>query len=245
MIGEHPNPEMKTNIKINDELVVRWQKLLQEGISEGEKKKYMDTYPRNTNLYTEAPKLNLEIKPLINDPTVKRDIHFTETQNCVGSAITAIGAAISMILEDPEDGIDQQVLMKYLCDSGKLMSESFYQLSNTRKIFINPSMSKTLKPTLDATKADTWLYGNKFVDQIRDSKEIEKACANIRTSNPSGSKTTFQGNLKYPPAKFKQVGNRNKRTVMNFKPKSELLPYNSQKSQPKNKSFNRYPPPRR
>lgn len=104
-------------------------------------------------------------------------------------------------------------------------------------------MNKTLKPTLDATKADTWLYGDKFVDQISDSKAIEKACANIKTSNPSGSKTSFQGSLKYPLAEFKQVGNRNKRTVMNFKPKSEQLPYNSQKS--KNKSFNRYLPPRR
>lgn len=39
MIGEHPNPEKKMNFKINEELVVRWQKLFQEGISEGEKKK--------------------------------------------------------------------------------------------------------------------------------------------------------------------------------------------------------------
>lgn len=242
MIGEHPNPGKKTNIKINEELKVRWEKLLQEGIQEGEKKQYMDIYPRNTNLYTEAPKLNLEILPLINDVTMKRDAHFTVTQNSVGSAITAIAAAVSMILEDPEDGIDQQVLMKYLCDSGKLLSETFYQLSNTRKVFINPLMNKALKPTLDATKADTWLYGNKFVDQIRDSKEVEKACVNLKTSSPSGSRTTFQGNLKYPPAKFKQVGNRNRRTI-NFKPKSDQTTYNTQKS--KNKSFNRYPPQRR
>ncbi|KAL6421166.1 hypothetical protein ACFW04_013968 [Cataglyphis niger] len=79
---------------------------MQEGFPEKNKKVILQKYSRKQDLHTEAPKINLEITSLISEILIKRDQHFLETQNCVGSTISALAAAISMILEDPEDGID-------------------------------------------------------------------------------------------------------------------------------------------
>lgn len=75
--------------------------------------------------------------------------------------ISALATAVSMILEDPEGGIDQEILTKYLCDVGKLLTV-FHQQSVARKLFITPLLNKSVKFTVEAT--DEWLYGNKFAE---------------------------------------------------------------------------------
>jgi len=65
-------------------------------------------YNRKRDLYTKASKVNLEITPLLTEIAKKRDQHFVDTQNCVGTTLTALGAAISMILDPPTEGVDEQ-----------------------------------------------------------------------------------------------------------------------------------------
>lgn len=111
-----PSETKEIAVKFNPELKRRWEKWMQEGFPEENKKVILQKYPRKQDLYTEASKINLEIAPIMSEIAIKRDQHFLESQNCVGSAISALAAAMSMILEDPEDGIDQEVLTKYLFD---------------------------------------------------------------------------------------------------------------------------------
>ncbi|CAL1685097.1 unnamed protein product [Lasius platythorax] len=122
ILGEDPNSTKEIAVKFHPELKRRWEKWMQEGFPEENKKVTLQKYPRKQELYTEAPKVNLEITPIMSEIAVKRDQHFLETQNCVGSAISALAAAISLILEDPEDGIDQESFTEFLCDAGKLLT---------------------------------------------------------------------------------------------------------------------------
>ncbi|XP_076545910.1 uncharacterized protein LOC143305610 [Osmia lignaria lignaria] len=228
MLGEHPDTKKEIPIKINEELKIRWQRWMQEGYPEDKKKNILETYPRKDDFYTEAPKVNIEIGPVMTEIALKRDEHFAETQNCIGSAISALGAAVSMILEEPEDGIDQEALMKYLCDTGKLLTDVFHQQSKARRAFITPLMNKSVKPTVDATKADEWLYGKKFAEQVKEAKTI----------NP---KSRDQGNSKYPPAKYKQVGNQQKKSVIRFKSRPQRTNYSTTKASSRTASH-RLPP---
>lgn len=85
-----------------------------------------------------------------------------------------------MLLDTPEEGVEQDKFTKYLCDAGQLLTEVFYQQSITRKAFVTPLMNKAVKPTLEAAKPDKWLYGEKFAEQVKGAKSLEKACANIK-----------------------------------------------------------------
>lgn len=85
-----------------------------KGLPVEKKQRILDTYSRKEDFYTEASKINTDIIPAITDLTKKRDKHFANTQICVGTAISALGAAISMILDEPEEGIDQEKFLEHL-----------------------------------------------------------------------------------------------------------------------------------
>lgn len=78
------------------------------GFLEKNKKEIVEFYKRKGDFYSEAPKLNLEIVPLLSEIAKKRDEHFAEIQNCVGTALSALGAAVSLLLDQPEEGIDEE-----------------------------------------------------------------------------------------------------------------------------------------
>lgn len=180
ILGDDPSASKELSINFNTELQTRWKKWMQNGVSEEDKKALLEKYPTKRDFYTHAPKVNLEIGSLMSDIATKRGKHFEETRNSVGSAISALGGPLTMILDDPEDSINAEELTKYLRDVGKLLTDVYHQQTIARKSFITPVMNKSIKPTLNATKADEWLFGQKFYDQVKEAKTVEKACATLK-----------------------------------------------------------------
>lgn len=193
---------------------------MREGLPEKNKKQILETYSRKSEFYTEAPKVNANLVPLLTDIAKKRDQHFVNTQNHVGTAISALGAAISMMLEAPEEGVGQEIFSDHLSHAGQLLTEIFYQHSITRKSFISPLMNKSLKPTLDTTISDEWLYSEKFRDLVKEVKTIEKAVFGLKQQEKKISTISRrQGNLRYPPANWRQVGNYYRCSTIKFRPR--------------------------
>lgn len=127
---------------------------MSKGLPEKIKTSIMAKYPREGNLYTEAPKVNLEIQPVLTEIAKKCDQHFIDSQNSTGIAIVAITAAVSMIVDQPEEGLDYTQFVTYFCDAGKILADIFYQHLMTRRSFITPLLSKSVKPTIEAAKLD-------------------------------------------------------------------------------------------
>lgn len=126
---------------------------MKQGLPEKNKKEILECYNRKSELYTEDPKINLEILPLLSDIAKKRDQYFLDTQNCIGTAITALGAAVSLLIvsiDPPEEDINEDVVTEYLSHSEQILADVFYQQSIARKSFITPQLNKNIKPTVDA-----------------------------------------------------------------------------------------------
>lgn len=159
MVGKEA--DTASELKIQEEVKTIWRKFMSEGLPEKAKTTIIENYPREGNLYAQAPEINREIQPVLTEK--KSDQHFINTQNSAGMAIVALMAAVSMI-DQPEDGIDYTQFASYICDAGKLLADIFYQQSMTRRSFITLLLSKSVKPTVEATKPDEkWLYGQQFV----------------------------------------------------------------------------------
>ncbi|CAD6215478.1 GSCOCG00011217001-RA-CDS, partial [Cotesia congregata] len=171
------------------------------------------------DFYTEAPKLNLEIIPLLSDIAKKRDEHFAETQNCVGTALCALGAAVSLLLDQPEEGVDEDALTNYISHAGQILTDVFYQQSVARKSYITPQLNKNIKPMVDTMLSKEWLYGDDLKEKVKDVKEIEKACASIKDKPTPKltSKHQSQGNGRRPPAEYRQVGYNQRSRALKFK----------------------------
>jgi len=208
ILGEDPSASKEIAVSFHPELKVRWEKWTKEGYPAEDKKKVLEKYPRKNELYVEAPKVNLEILPVLSDFAKKRDAHFADTQTSLGSALSALGAAISLIINGADDEVGQENLTTYLCDAGKLMCDAFHKHSIARRSFITPLLNKSIKPVVDATIPDEFLYSLKFAELVKKTKTIEKACSNIKLSEkqtkPTTTVTRPQGNSKYPPARYRQ-----------------------------------------
>ncbi|XP_039306068.1 uncharacterized protein LOC120357976 [Solenopsis invicta] len=240
ILGEDPSSTKEITVDFHPELKIRWEKWLREGFPDDDKKPILEKYPRKGELLVEAPKVNLEIVPVMTDIAKKRDGHFIDTQNTVGSALSALGATISMILNEPEDGIDSETLITYLCDAGKLMTDVFHKHSVARRSFITPLLSKSVKPTIDATKPNEWLYGTKFAEQVKEAKTIEKACTNIKAPDKSSKifdkKPKYQENFKTPSAKYKQVGQYQRHPTIRFRSRNTQSNQRTSKTSSRSKS---------
>ena len=217
-----PNDSKFKEVKYHPQLLDTWLKWKNEGLPEKIKKDILEAYNRKSDFYIEAPKLNLEIMLLLSEIAKKRDQHFIDTQNCVGTAIAALGAAVSMLIAPPEEGLEEDIFTDYISHAGQILTDVFYQQSVARKSFITPQLNKSVKPVVDSMISNEWLYGDNLKDKVKDVKEIEKACASIKDKTPQRftTKARDQGNSRYPPANYRQVGQYQKRRQLKFKPRS-------------------------
>lgn len=108
------------DVKHRPELKETWLEWKKKGLPEKNKKEMLQSYNRKGEFYTEAPKINLEIVPLLSVIAKKRDQHFLETQNCVGTAISALGAAVSLLLDPPKEGLDEDPFTTYVSHAGQI-----------------------------------------------------------------------------------------------------------------------------
>lgn len=204
-LGEDPEAWAKSLRQYHPELKSRWVKWIEEGLPEKAKKEILGKYSRAGEILLEAPKVNLGIP--MTEVATKREKHFIELQKTVGSAIAAQATAISMMLETaPGEDVDQEAFCELLSHAGQLLTDTFYQLSVTRKSFITPLMDKIYKSSLDETKADEWLYGEKFTDQVKEVKILEKTSSTLKPAIKKQNPQKISGNGKYPSVKPKQVG---------------------------------------
>lgn len=235
LLGDDPKAVQGGTIKLHPEIKNRWEACMKEGLSEDNRKSLTKKYSRKGDLYAEPPKVNLEISAAMTDIAKKRDDHFVQTQECVGTAIVALGAAVSLLIDDSNNEVDQMKLIELLGDTGKLLADVFHQQSVARKSFITPMLKKSVKPVVESTHSDEWLYGQNLAEQIKEIKTIESACQNLKAPDKKFThKTQSQGNWKGPSAQYRQTGGYQRKQFLRFK---QRAPYRStQSSRDKNRS---------
>lgn len=119
-------PTSNSQVNMNERLKKWWKSWMEKGISEEVRKELRKKYPRDGELVTEAPKINLEMQRHLTEISKKRDEHFTKTQRCVGTAIISLGGAISLLTVPSLEPVDQTLLLKYLWDTGKILTDVFH-----------------------------------------------------------------------------------------------------------------------
>ena len=134
----------------------------------------------------EAPELNPEIVPSLNESSQKRDKHFLLTQNLAGSGLSALGMAITATLKDEEEPVDRLKLLEWLCDAGKCFVEVHHAQSRARAAYILPGVSKPMRDALEKTKPDSFLFGKNLGEKIKEVKAMEKLTKDLKPK-PSGT----------------------------------------------------------
>ncbi|XP_018375483.1 PREDICTED: uncharacterized protein LOC108769154 [Trachymyrmex cornetzi] len=183
LLGEDPTISKAIEVKLHASLVSHWEGLLKEGLSNEDKEKLINKYRRSELM--KAPKLNPEVANALAEPAVKRDKHFVDYQNAIGSAIASLGLAMSQILEPSEDGIDELMVIERLSDAARLLNDLHYRQSICRRAFILPGIPRGFKTAIENTKPDSFLFGKELGEKIKEAGVIEK----VTLESPSGVQT--------------------------------------------------------
>lgn len=162
-----------------------------EGLNKDVKSQLLDTYPRKGNCLIYTPKLNPEVETFVSETSKRRDKYLYLDQELSGASLSALGEAITMILESDNEGITKHDLLKLLVDSGKLMCELFNQLTKVRKAFIYPGMDKNARTLLANASTGEFLFGSEPSQRIKTASAVAKAGLSLKPQL-SNKKTPFR-----------------------------------------------------
>lgn len=175
LLGDDAALSAGNEVQFHPELASRWKNWIRGGIGKENKKELLDKYPRTGNCSLEAQSLNPEVAASLNETSKRRDKHFADSQITIGSALSAIGTAATLLLSETEnDGTDRTQILELLLDAGRLLSEGHHQEAIARRAYILPFLDKKVKTVLESSGIDEFLFGENLVDKIKSAKAIEK-----------------------------------------------------------------------
>lgn len=189
MLGEDPQKSKALDIALHESIKLRWNYWIAHGLEKKVKEELTEKYARSTEF--DAPKLNAEISAILTEAAIKRDKYMLENQKLAGSALTAIGSALTMIMSEEE--ADKLTFVQRLNEAAKLIIEIHHNQSESRKAFIYPGVKKQFQNMLKETKPDNLLFGNNLADKIKDSKNIEKLSQNVKNQTVPKATARYQG----------------------------------------------------
>lgn len=210
ILGKDPSLETPREVMLHPDLASRWKAFIVSGVDKETRGELLKNYPRGGNCPLEPPILNPEFISSLNETAVKRDKHFTDSQCLIGSAMSALGSAITLLLDERKEGVDRNELLKFMCDAGKLLADLHHKESTARKAYILPGLDKKAKTLLGKTQTDRYLFGEDLSEKLKSAKAMEKAGLDLKlqpaisTQPKIPFKKSNSVNWKSPPVKFQK-----------------------------------------
>lgn len=201
LLGEDPSTKSSKDLQLHEQLVSRWSYVIKKGLKKENKRSLLGKYSRSGNCDLEPLLLNPELDATLNESSKKRDGYFTEYQRSVGSAIAAVGATISLCLNDSQGSIDRHMLLESLGDAGSLLTDLHHNLTVSRRYLILPNMDKKVRELLVKSETDKWLFGDNLSEKLKSATAAERLGLVLRTQPAAQKKalvSRVSGNSKGP-----------------------------------------------
>ena len=193
-LGDNPKVSKAVEPKLHKDISDRLEGWISDGLPKEDQEKLSKKYSRPD--FLEAPKLNPEVEPAMQETAIKRDKHFLECQNIIGSAIASVGSALSLILTEDEEGCDELLIIERLSDSMRFLADLFKKQTVCRRAFILPGLKPKLKAALEKTNSEGFLFGKELAEKIKQVGVMEKMAKALKEQPPKKQNKFFPKNWK-------------------------------------------------
>lgn len=231
LLGDAPKPETPLGRPVHKDIARRWQDILSKGLSKEVRDNIVKDYlvPSNCDLLL-APALNPEVKAALPDPLVKRDFSLTYKQKQLGVALSALATVTEMVISNE---CSKQKILKPLSDACRLLCDSHYSETRTRRGFVISSINSRMKQALIETNRGSLLFGENVSDKLKAAKSIQqsgealKNAPKPRFQRPNVPSTSNnKGNLNFMPQHRKTDTKAvNNRRATNFSQRQQIQPH--------------------
>lgn len=186
LLGDAPKAETPMGPSIHKDVARRWQDILAKGLSKEVKENLLKDYlvPSNCDLLLAAA-LNPEVKAALPEPLVKRDSSLAHKQKQIGIAVSALATVMEMVISNETS---KQKILKPLSDACRILCDSHYLDTKTRRGFVISSINTKLKEALLDTSRDKLLFGNNISERLKAAKTIQQSGDALKNA----SKPKFQ-----------------------------------------------------
>ncbi|KAL0840615.1 hypothetical protein ABMA28_015814 [Loxostege sticticalis] len=192
-LGEFEPEAVEWGDNVQEDIAKRFQLLLLHGLKKEAKeeltKKYL--FPKNMS-FAKAPTLNPEIAAMLTDSFRNRDKRMLNKQEQLGRALTALSSAMTALLKKSPDLPE---VIRVLNDTGKLLADSHFTETESRRAMVIPLVDKSLIESFKDRKRDTTLFGDKLGDLVKNSRGIKRTGQLIQSAvaTTSGSNLNWKG----------------------------------------------------
>lgn len=175
LLGDGTDITPKPGPPIHEKVAHLWETMCKAGLSKDIKKPLLDKYPIPSNCSVlKAPDVNSEIKTAMGKISARRDAYQSSEQNQLGTAISALGIAMSLMLQKDKTPETQNEIFETVGNAAKILVDLHHLKSLSRKAFITPGLSQLVMNIAKETKVDNLLYGQDFSERLKVAKEVEK-----------------------------------------------------------------------
>ena len=183
ILGADPSATQITEFALHTALASRWTHYIANGLDSSEKLALKNKYslPKNCpNL--QAPILNSELVPALPVVVVKKDNHALSAQQQVGLALAPLGQALNILLTATPS---QPELLSLVSDATKILTDSLYHMSKSRRHTVLPHLNKSAKETLLTSQTDTYLFGEALAERLKTAKALQKSGYDLKAPPPA------------------------------------------------------------
>ncbi|KAB0802677.1 hypothetical protein PPYR_04863 [Photinus pyralis] len=180
---------------LHEAIASRWTHILQNGVSLETLQKLSEQYsiPGNCSLLA-PPVLNPEILSVLANDRSARDNSYKEIHSRTATALTAMGRAMSLLLQDSSIAKDlRDAILMPLGDASRILVNSLFVISDTRRKLIVPTLNNNIKEALEKTKPGELLFGANVSECVRDAKSIQTAGKELKASTGTRFSTARGG----------------------------------------------------
>ncbi|XP_063835776.1 uncharacterized protein LOC135084949 [Ostrinia nubilalis] len=165
---------------IQTDLAKQLGNILLCGLKKENKEELLKKYliPQNLPL-AKSPDLNPEIGGMLAEVCKSRDKRLLAKQNQLGKSLSALGKAITGLLKKDPDVPD---IIRTLNDAAKLLADSHFTETDTRRTVIIPLIDKSLAEPFKERKRDQLLFGENLGDLVKNSRGIKRTSQMIQVS---------------------------------------------------------------
>nr|CAI5818718.1 unnamed protein product [Callosobruchus analis] len=182
-LGTKPGKSVQEIKPLHEELVIRWQAYLQDGISKEQKQSIFDKYSLYENCpILQAPDLGPELMACLDAKTWRQDKFLTNLQIEAGHTLTALGSEITTLLN--EDSEKNKQILTVPADASQLVCNTFHSLSTHRKYNIIPFIKSSSRKLVEKSKSDEFLLGKNFVNDLKASETAKKTGMELKAHQP-------------------------------------------------------------
>ncbi|KAJ8932195.1 hypothetical protein NQ314_014847 [Rhamnusium bicolor] len=181
LLGDEGGTVANTSPPIHVGLVPIWSGILKAGLKDEIRDSLITRYPIAENCPTMAPpRMNLEVKAVVNEVTVKRDARFSTIQAMLGASLSALGQSLT-ILGNALQEEGKARLLASIGDAARLIAGVHQQQSQARRAILRAQLNKSLADTLsEAPGDDGWLFGENLSERIQSAKALDRTAAHLR-----------------------------------------------------------------